>query len=90
VYVRLALGDGDDLLTLAGVGVDADGGPGADELTGGDSDDSLSGGGGDDALHGGRGADPLSDGDPTRPPARTCSTAGRAATRSPTSPAPRR
>ncbi|KNG95423.1 Hint domain-containing protein [Pseudaestuariivita atlantica] len=57
----LRMGAGDDSVdaTLDTLGVDVDGGAGADTLIGGSGDDSLAGGEGADSLVGGAGADTL-------------------------------
>jgi Ca2+-binding RTX toxin-like protein len=66
--VQIALGDQDDELTVADLGLPpnggvpqmlADGGSGSDSLTGLDGSDGLSGGAGDDIVSGGGGADGL-------------------------------
>ncbi len=57
------LGDGDDELTVAGpLGIDVDGGPGADALTGSPADDFLRGGEGRDMIRAHGGEDELSAG----------------------------
>jgi Ca2+-binding RTX toxin-like protein len=62
--LRFDLGDEDDVLRLEGSSsVQANGGPGDDQLFGGDSFDELDGGGGRDELRGGDGFDRVTDGD---------------------------
>ena len=59
----VALGDGDDILSVVGeLRVTADGGPGADWLAGGALADQLDGGAGDDRVTGGEGADRIDGG----------------------------
>jgi Ca2+-binding RTX toxin-like protein len=66
--VRVALGDGDDVLHPQDAYTRADGGTGNDRLFGGSADDRLQGGAGTDEIRGGDGADVLVDGDPDATP----------------------
>jgi len=51
--IEAALGDGDDSILVTGpLGLEADGGAGADRLTGGPAQDTLRGGGGRDTIRG--------------------------------------
>jgi hypothetical protein len=64
LFVRVELGDGDDLLRFtAASALKVEGGPGDDTMSGGASFDRIDGGGGRDELHGNGGDDVLADGD---------------------------
>lgn len=62
-------GEGDDTLTLSAamVASQAQGGPGADDITGSAFGDLIAGGPGDDRIHAGAGADSLYDNAPEQP-----------------------